>query len=76
MYMDGTASEAKRYLCRISVTGVDTKEKHTFEGHPVSMDVSHEDAIESKNGLVFSDVIAKRLLKGRALKFKIKLEKC
>ncbi len=75
--MDGTASEAERFLCQISVTGVDhTKEKHTFEGHPVSMDVSHEDAIESKNGLVFSDVIAKRLLKGRALKFNIKLEKC
>ena len=76
MFMDGTSSEAKNFLCQISVVGVDTREKHTFEGHPISMDVPLKDAIESRQGLAFSDVIAKRLLKGRALKFKIKLEKC
>jgi len=76
MFMDGTSAEAKNFLCQISVIGVDTKEKHTFEGHPVSLDVPVNNVIESRQGLSFSDVIAKRLLKGRALKFKIKLEKC
>ena len=60
--IDGTPKEAKNFLCKISMFNDATKEKHTFEGHPISIDVPMERIIESKMGLVFTDITAKRLL--------------
>ena len=68
-------TELESFICEIEVSGEDSSsEKHIYEGPPISIDVSFEDAIDCKQGLVFADVIAKRLLSNDSIKFAVSVK--
>ena len=68
-------TELESFVCEIKVSGEDSSsEKHIYEGPPISIDVSFEDAIDCKQGLVFADVIAKRLLSNDSIKFAVSVK--
>ncbi len=67
--------EAENFVCEIEVSGDDlSSEKHIYRGPPISIDVSFEDAIDCKQGLVFADVIAKRILSNDSIKFAVSVK--
>jgi hypothetical protein len=71
IYFAGTAKECDNFVCEIEIGGDATTERHIFEGPPISIDVSFDDAIDSRQGLVFEDVVAKRLLNNGSIKLAV-----
>ena len=75
IFFIGTPKEATKYTCEITIFNEDKAEKHIYSGPPISIDVSFKDAMDSKQGLVIEDAVAKRLLNVyNELKFKIQIK--
>ena len=77
IYFAGSAKDCENFVCEIEIGGETTTERHVYEGPPISIDVSFDDAIDSRQGLVFEDVVAKRLLHNDSFKFAVSVKtKC
>jgi hypothetical protein len=75
VFFIGTPREATKYICEIKITSEDGTENHIYSGPPISIDVPFKDAKNSKQGLVFTETVAKRLLNDdNKLKFKVKIK--
>ena len=74
IYFLGSSMEANKYTCKIKICSEDQRENYIYSGPPISIDVPFKNAFECKQGLVFADVIAQRLLKNDCLKFKIQIK--
>jgi E3 ubiquitin-protein ligase SIAH1 len=67
--------ESENYLCEISINSAKSKDQLLFRGRPFSLDLTRENIVETRRGLVFTDATARLFRQDDSIPYRVSIQK-